>query len=146
EGARKLTVAFGLEIFGLSTLRGGKTPMTVNFTPHLIPMSRGELVTCYAKLADGASVESCTDALSTRYADEAFVFMAPDGVLPQTQFVRGSNRVMLAVRPDRIPGRVIVIAALDNLVKGSAGQALQNFNVMFDQPESTGLEQVALFP
>ncbi|MEM6988689.1 MAG: N-acetyl-gamma-glutamyl-phosphate reductase, partial [Pseudomonadota bacterium] len=102
------------------------TALTVNFTPHLIPMSRGELVTCYVKLADGVSVEDCENTLRERYADEAFVFMAPEGVLPQTQFVRGSNRVMLAVRPDRIPGRAIVIAALDNLVKGSAGQALQN--------------------
>ncbi|MEM9603326.1 MAG: N-acetyl-gamma-glutamyl-phosphate reductase [Pseudomonadota bacterium] len=120
--------------------------VTVNFTPHLIPMSRGELVTCYAKLAEGATAADCEAALAARYADEPFVFMAPEGALPQTQFVRGSNRVMLAVRPDRIPGRVIVIAALDNLVKGSAGQALQNFNVMFDQVETTGLEQVALFP
>ncbi len=120
--------------------------VTVNFTPHLIPMSRGELVTCYAKLADGVSAEDCDAALRARYAQENFVFMAPEGSLPQTQFVRGSNRVMLGVRPDRIPGRVIVIAALDNLVKGSAGQALQNFNVMFGLPEDAGLSQVALFP
>lgn len=120
--------------------------VVVNFTPHLIPMSRGELVTCYAKLADRQTVEDCEAALRQRYQHEPFVFMAPDGVLPQTQFTRGSNRVMLAVRPDRIPGRVIVIAALDNLVKGSAGQAVQNFNLMFGLEETSGLEQVALFP
>ena len=122
------------------------TDVTVNFTPHLIPMSRGELVTCYAKLADGVTPAMCESALRTRYESEPFVALAPEGVLPQTQYVRGSNRVMLAVRPDRIPGRVIVIAALDNLVKGSAGQALQNFNLMCGLPETTGLEQVAMFP
>ncbi len=71
----------------------------------------------------------------------------PDsGVFPATQFVRGSNNVLLGCYEDRIPGRVIVISALDNLVKGSAGQAIQNFNLLFGFPETTSLEQVALFP
>ena len=72
--------------------------------------------------------------------------MAPNGVLPSTQFVRGSNNVMLGAYADRMPGRVILISTLDNLVKGSAGQAIQNFNLMFGLPETMGLEQVALFP
>ena len=72
--------------------------------------------------------------------------MAPKGVLPATQYVRGSNRVMLGVVPDRVPGRVILMSTLDNLVKGSAGQAVQNFNLMFGLPETTGLEQVTMFP
>ena len=72
--------------------------------------------------------------------------MAPKGVLPSTQFVRGSNNVMLGVYADRMPGPRHPVSTLDNLVKGSAGQAIQNFNLMFGLPETTGLEQVALFP
>jgi N-acetyl-gamma-glutamyl-phosphate reductase len=118
----------------------------VNFTPHLIPMSRGELCSVYARLAGGASAGDVALALEERYRDEPFVRMAPKGVLPATQFVRGSNNVLLSVHRDRVPGRVIVFSAIDNLVKGSAGQAIQNFNLMFGLPETAGLEQVALFP
>jgi len=120
--------------------------ITVNFTPHLIPMSRGELCTIYAKLAGKTTVADCVSTLGARYESEPFVAMAPKGVLPSTQFVRGSNNVMLGAHADRIPGRVILISTLDNLVKGSAGQAIQNFNLMFGLPETMGLEQVALFP
>ncbi len=123
-----------------------KQDVTVNFTPHLIPMSRGELITAYAKLTPGATFEDCRAALVERYADEPFIALPPEGSYPQTQFVRGSNRVLLNAYEDRVPGRVILIAALDNLVKGSAGQALQNFNIMCGLPEVTGLEQVAMFP
>ncbi len=118
----------------------------VNFTPHLIPMSRGELITAYARLAGGATAEDCRKALQDRYADEPFVALAPEGVNPATQYVRGSNNVMLAVYADRVPGRVILVSTLDNLVKGSAGQAIQNFNLMFGLAETSGLEQVSLFP
>ena len=120
--------------------------LTINFTPHLIPMSRGELVTCYARLTEGHTVKDCKQVFSDQYSDEPFIGLSPEGVVPHTQFVRGSNQVMLNVYADRIPGRVIVIAALDNLVKGSSGQALQNLNVMAGFPETTGLEQIALFP
>ncbi len=120
--------------------------VTVSFTPHLVPMARGELITAYAALSDGATADDCNDALAGRYADDAFVSLSPEGVVPSTQFVRGSNNVMLKAFADRVPGRVILISTLDNLVKGSAGQAIQNFNVMHDLPETMGLEQVALFP
>ena len=123
-----------------------KQLLTINFTPHLIPMSRGELVTCYARLSNGHTAEDCRQVLSTRYSNEPFVDISPKGIFPQTQYVRGSNRVMLNAYEDRIPGRVIIIAALDNLVKGSSGQALQNLNVMAGFPETKGLEQLALFP
>ncbi len=126
--------------------RAASRDVVVNFTPHLIPMSRGEFITAHAKLADGASAADCEQVLAERYADEPFVRMAPDGILPATQQVRGSNYVVLGVREDRIPGRVILMSTLDNLVKGSSGQALQNFNLMFDLPESTALEQLPLFP
>jgi N-acetyl-gamma-glutamyl-phosphate reductase len=118
----------------------------VSFTPHLVPMSRGELITCYARLAGGASADDCRQALATRYGAEPFVLMAPEGVNPATHYVRGSNNVMLAAYADRVPGRVILVSTLDNLVKGSAGQAIQNFNLMFGLPETSGLEQVSLFP
>ncbi len=120
--------------------------VTVNFTPHLVPMARGELITAYAKTLNGALAADCNAVLAGRYEDEAFVGLAPEGVVPSTQFVRGSNNVILKAFADRISGRVILISTLDNLVKGSAGQALQNFNIMHGLPETTGLEQVALFP
>ncbi|MFL5259033.1 MAG: N-acetyl-gamma-glutamyl-phosphate reductase [Hyphomicrobiales bacterium] len=126
--------------------RAAGREVIVNFTPHLVPMSRGELCTTYARLADGASRQDCLRILEERYGPEPFVHMAPKGVIPATQFVRGSNNVMLAAYADRIPGRVILVSTLDNLVKGSAGQAIQNFNLMFGFAETAGLEQVALFP
>src|SRR6185295_16095244 len=118
--------------------------LTVNFTPHLIPMSRGELCTSYVKL-NGASADDLRAALERAYRDEPFVHVAKKGVLPQTQNVRGSNYVQIGVFADRIKDRAIVISTLDNLVKGSAGQAIQNMNLMFGLPETAGLEQIALF-
>ncbi len=118
----------------------------INFTPHLIPMSRGELCTSYVRLQGGASADDLRAALADAYREEVFIHVAPAGVLPQTQNVRGSNYCQIGVVKDRIPGRAIVISVIDNLVKGSAGQAVQNFNLMFDIEESTGLMQQALFP
>lgn len=119
--------------------------VTVNFTPHLIPMARGELCTHYVKLK-GATADDLRTALAQAYRDEPFVHVANKGVMPQTQNVRGSNYVQIGVIEDRIKDRAIVISTLDNLVKGSAGQAIQNMNLMFGFPETTGLEQIALFP
>jgi N-acetyl-gamma-glutamyl-phosphate reductase len=119
--------------------------VTVNFTPHLIPMARGELCTSYVKL-NGASADDLRAALSQAYRNEPFVHVAKKGVVPQTQNVRGSNYVQIGVFADRIKNRAIVISVLDNLVKGSAGQAIQNMNLMLGFPETMGLEQVALFP
>jgi N-acetyl-gamma-glutamyl-phosphate reductase len=119
--------------------------VTVNFTPHLIPMSRGELCTSYVRL-NGATADDLRATLEKAYRDEPFVRVAKKGVLPQTQNVRGSNYVQIGVIADRIKSRAIVISVLDNLVKGSAGQAMQNMNLMLGFPETTGLEQIALFP
>ncbi|MBV6659183.1 MAG: N-acetyl-gamma-glutamyl-phosphate reductase [Devosiaceae bacterium] len=121
-------------------------PITIGFTPHLVPMARGELLTCHVRLAGGATADSVREALARRYVDEQFVQVLPAGAVPKTQNVRGSNRVDIAVFADRLPGRAIIIGALDNLVKGSAGQAIQNFNLAFGFDEATALEQVALFP
>ncbi|MGH6925047.1 MAG: N-acetyl-gamma-glutamyl-phosphate reductase [Propylenella sp.] len=120
-------------------------PVTVNFTPHLIPMSRGELCTSYVRLK-GASSADLRAHLAESYRGEPFVHVAPEGVLPQTQNVRGSNYAQIGVFADRIKGRAIVISVLDNLVKGSAGQALQNMNLAFGIEETTGLLQLPLFP
>lgn len=118
----------------------------VNFTPHLVPMTRGELVTCYLRMSGGAGVDDVRAALVKRYADEPFIHVLGAGDVPSTQSVRGSNYVSIGVFADRVPGRVIVIAALDNLVKGSAGQALQNMNVVFGLEETAGLTQLPMFP
>lgn len=126
--------------------RAAGKDVLVNFTPHLVPMARGEFISAYAKLAQGRSADDCRAELEKVYADEPFVHMTPESVTPATQYVRGSNKVMLGVFADRAPGRVILMSTLDNLVKGSAGQALQNFNIMFGLKETTGLQQVTLFP
>ncbi|MCH8685933.1 N-acetyl-gamma-glutamyl-phosphate reductase [Pedomonas mirosovicensis] len=118
----------------------------ISFTPHLVPINRGELETITVELSDGQSADSLREALAARYADEPFVHVLPKGVAPATRMVRGSNHCVINVFPDRIPGRAIVVSAIDNLVKGSSGQAIQNFNVMFGLPETMGLEQAPLFP
>ncbi|MEM6492691.1 MAG: N-acetyl-gamma-glutamyl-phosphate reductase, partial [Pseudomonadota bacterium] len=124
----------------------GAEPRPVSFTPHLVPMNRGELLTCHLRLVDGAKAADLRDRLSGRYSDEAFVHLLPEGRIPTTAMTRGSNHAVLQVVDDRIPGRAIAISALDNLVKGSAGQAIQNMNVMMGLPETLGLEQLGLFP
>lgn len=122
------------------------SPVTINFTPHLAPMSRGELCTSYVRLAAKASVQDLRKALERAYKDSPFVRIVEDGVIPATQHVRGSNFCHIGIFADRIQGRAIVVSAIDNLVKGSAGQALQNFNVMYGFEETTGLQQLPLFP
>jgi len=120
--------------------------LLVNFTPHLMPMNRGELLTTYVKLANGTTATDIRSALATRYADEPFVRLAPQGMAPATRHVRGSNHVLLQVYEDRIPNRAILVSTLDNLVKGSSGQAIQNLTLMFGLPEPMGLEQAPMFP
>ena len=119
-------------------------PVTVSFTPHLIPMNRGELVTMVVDSAH--AVADLRAVLADRYAAEPFVHLLPDGVAPATRMVRGSNHVVVNVFADRVPGRVIVVVAIDNLVKGSSGQAVQNMNVMLGLTETGGLTQAPLFP
>lgn len=120
--------------------------VTVNFTPHLVPMTRGELCTCYVQLGDGTTADDIREGLQQAYRESPFVRVVDKGVTPATQHVRGSNYCHIGVFADRIPGRAIVISTIDNLVKGSAGQALQNFNVMYGLDETTALEQLPLFP
>ncbi len=124
--------------------RATGAPVTVSFTPHLVPMNRGELVTMVVETPH--AVADLRATLAERYATEPFVHLLPEGVAPATRMVRGSNHVVVNVFADRVPGRAIVVVAIDNLVKGSSGQALQNMNVMLGLPETTGLTHAPLFP
>ncbi|HEY1983030.1 MAG TPA: N-acetyl-gamma-glutamyl-phosphate reductase [Xanthobacteraceae bacterium] len=116
-----------------------------SFTPHLVPMNRGILSTIYVRGVK-ASPQDLHALLSKSYANEPFVHVLPFGATPQTRHVRGSNMTFIGVVADRIPGRAIIVSALDNLTKGASGQAVQNMNLMLAFAETTGLEQVALFP
>ncbi len=120
--------------------------VVVTFTPHLVPMNRGILSTIYVRGKRGRTPEDLHALLLKSYAKEPFVHVLPFGETPQTRHVRGSNMTFIGVAKDRIEGRAIIVSALDNLVKGASGQAIQNMNLMMGWPETTGLEQVALFP
>ena len=121
-------------------------PVTVNFTPHLIPMNRGILSTIYVRLAAGVEFAALRGTLERAYADEPFVRVVPAGVSPASRHVRGSNFALIGAFADRLPGRAILVSVLDNLVKGASGQALQNMNLMFGLPETAGLEQQPMYP
>ncbi len=116
--------------------------VAVTFVPHLLPQNRGILATCYVK----GEAEAVHAALSRRYADEPFLVVLPLGEAPATRHVRGSNFCHLGVVPDRRPGRVMIFSALDNLTKGSSGQAVQNANLMLGIEETAGLMLAPVFP
>ena len=118
----------------------------LNFTPHLVPMNRGILVTAYATLKPGVTEEEVRNAYEKYYAGEKFVRVLQPGVCPQTKWVEGSNYVDVNVKVDPRTNRVVMMGALDNLVKGAAGQAVQNMNIMFGLDESEGLDLVPMFP
>ncbi|APX88802.1 N-acetyl-gamma-glutamyl-phosphate reductase [Brevirhabdus pacifica] len=117
-------------------------PVQVQFTPHLLPANRGILATVYVR----GSAETVHETLRAAYADEPFLEVLPFGELPSTRHVRGSNFCHLGVVGDRIAGRAVVVAALDNLTKGSSGQALQNANLMLGNAETEGLMLAPVFP
>ena len=123
----------------------GKDVM-INFTPHLVPMNRGILVTAYANLVKKVSYEEVKAVYDECYAGEKFVRVLDRNVCPETRNVHGSNYVDVNFRIDERTNRLIMMGAIDNLVKGAAGQAIQNMNIMFDLPEETGLLQVPMFP
>ncbi|HZQ13112.1 MAG TPA: N-acetyl-gamma-glutamyl-phosphate reductase [Pseudolabrys sp.] len=116
------------------------------FTPHLVPMNRGILSTIYVRGRRGRTPEDLHAILLKSYMKEPFVHVLPFGETPHTRHVRGSNMTFIGVAKDRIPGRAIIVSALDNLVKGASGQAIQNMNLVMGWAETMGLEQVALFP
>ncbi len=118
----------------------------INFTPHLIPMNRGILATCYAQLKDGVSAEQVQAAYEKHYKEEFFIRLLGCGSFPETRWVEGSNFVDIGFTVDERTRRVIAVGALDNLVKGAAGQAVQNMNLAFGLEETMGLKLVPLFP
>lgn len=123
----------------------GKT-VTLNFTPHLIPMNRGILVTAYASYKKGATKDEIRNAYEKAYKDEYFVRFLEDGVCPETKWVEGSNFVDVNVKVDERTGRVIMMGAMDNITKGAAGQAVQNMNILFGFDEAEGLRLVPMVP
>ena len=121
---------------------GGKRP-GLTFVPHLVPMIRGILATIYAPVRRETDFQQLFEK---RYAGEPFVDVLPAGTQPETRWVRGTNNCRLAVHRPRGSGMLVVVAVEDNLVKGAAGQAVQNMNLLFGLPETRGLEQAALLP
>lgn len=119
-------------------------PVMINFTPHLTPMNRGILVTAYAKLTGNYDYDTLKAAYDKYYNDEYFVRVLGKDVCPETRCVAGSNFVDVNFRIDKRTGRVIMMGAMDNLVKGAAGQAIQNMNIMFGLDEKTGLMAVPM--
>lgn len=121
-------------------------PIKLIFTPHLAPMNRGILATAYAKITPGATYEHMKTAYDKYYKDEQFVRVLCKDVCPETRWVEGSNLVDVNFKIDERTGHVIMMGALDNLVKGAAGQAVQNMNLLFGLPENMGLNMVPVFP
>ena len=123
-----------------------RKPVTLSFTPHLIPMNRGILITAYATLAKAVSYDEVKAVYDKYYAGEQFVRVLEKDVTPQTRWVEGSNFVDVNFKIDTRTNRIVMMGAMDNVVKGAAGQAVQNMNLLFGLPENTGLKQIPLFP
>lgn len=121
-------------------------PVLLNFTPHLVPMNRGILVTAYANLKEGVTEADIRAAYDKYYKDEKFVRVLDAGVCPETRWVEGSNYTDINFKVDERTRRVVMMGALDNLVKGAAGQAVQNMNLIFGLDEAEGLNLVPMFP
>jgi N-acetyl-gamma-glutamyl-phosphate reductase len=121
-------------------------PVTVSFTPTLAPMPRGILATCSAKALPGVTAADVRTAYAKAYQDEPFVHLLPEGQWPATASVYGSNAVQLQVAHDEAAGRVVVVSAIDNLTKGTAGGAVQSMNIALGLPEATGLPTVGVAP
>lgn len=121
-------------------------PLKIIFTPHLVPMNRGILVTGYANLTQSLTYETVRAAYDKYYADEKFIRVLDQNVCPETRWVEGSNYVDVNFKIDERTNRIVVMGALDNIVKGAAGQAIQNMNLIFGLPESEGLELAPMFP
>lgn len=121
-------------------------PVTISFTPHLVPMNRGILVTAYASLVKDATTEEVKAIYDKYYQNEYFVRVLEPGLPPETRWVEGSNFADVSFKLDPRTKRVVMMGAIDNMVKGAAGQAMQNMNLLFGLPENTGLKQVPVFP
>lgn len=157
EGSLHCETSEGLHAYGIGTHRHGPEieqglseaagrPVMVTFTPHLVPMNRGILCTTYATLAEGQDAATARACLAQAFARDPFVTVLPEGGVPQTRHVRGSNHLLIGVHAGRVPGRLILTSVEDNLVKGASGQAIQAMNVMLGFDETLGLDHQPLFP
>lgn len=147
----------GFKAYGVGTHRHGPeiaqelsfaagVPVAMIFTPHLVPMNRGILSTCYAQLKKGVAPGRVREVLEDQYRDEFFVDILPPGVFPSTKWVYGSNMVQIGVYADDDSGQVMLVSALDNLCKGASGQAIQNLNLMLGIEETKGLRLAGVHP
>ena len=157
EGSLFAEVAEGVHAYGVAShrhapeieqlvSRAAGHRVTLNFTPHLMPMNRGILSSIYVRLTGTATADDLRATLSKRYSGEPFVHVLQDGAVPATRHVRGSNHCLIGVYADRVPGRAIILSVIDNLVKGASGQAIQNMNLICGLDETTGLTQQPMFP
>ena len=161
---RKATLAFaysettdGAQAYAIGTHRhapemdqaiqdfAGKTA-SVRFTPHLLPMNRGMIATCHVTLKGGATVSDLRAHYVESYGAEPFVHVLNEGQVPQTRHVRGSNHCQIGIFADRTPHSAVIVSVIDNLTKGSSGQAIQNYNAVRGWDERVGLEHVGVFP
>ncbi len=126
--------------------RAAQKDITLSFTPHLVPMNRGILITAYASLKEGVTEEAVIASYQSHYGNERFVRLLPPGTFPETRWVKGSNNCDIGFKIDTRTGRIIVGGAIDNLVKGASGQAIQNMNIICDLPEDAGLDLMPGFP
>ncbi len=126
--------------------KGAGKNVKINFTPHLVPMNRGILTTTYSAATGKTDLNGLRDILKEFYSGAGFVRILPPPILPNTAYVRGSNFCDIWIHLDRRTGRIITVSAIDNLVKGASGQAIQNMNIMYGLDEWMGLDNPALYP
>ncbi|MCX5779652.1 MAG: N-acetyl-gamma-glutamyl-phosphate reductase, partial [Firmicutes bacterium] len=147
----------GIKAYGVGTHRHGPEiaqelslaageAVGMIFTPHLVPMNRGILSTCYCRLRTGARANQIREVLEDKYQAEYFVDILPEGIFPHTKWVYGSNLVQIGIYAEQGSGNVIVVSALDNLCKGASGQAVQNLNLMLGLEETQGLRFAGVHP
>lgn len=157
EGLLYSEVTDGAHAYGVATHRHAPEidqslerfsgqPTRVSFTPHLVPMNRGMIATCYVELTDGATVEQLRTEYVRRYERDPFVHIMKPGQVPHTRHIRGSNQAHIGIFADRRSGRAIIVSVIDNLAKGSSGQAVQNYNLTQGWDETLGLQNPPLFP
>lgn len=126
------------------SLAGGKQ-ISLSFTPHLLPLQRGILSTCYANLMPGISGDDVYHAFKKHYNNEPFVIVNPEGTLPELKHVRGTNYASIGFKIDKRLNRVVIVSAIDNLIKGASGQAIQNMNLLFSLDETMGLQALSQY-
>jgi N-acetyl-gamma-glutamyl-phosphate reductase len=128
----------------LSEING--SDINILFTPHLVPMNRGILCTCYGNLKEQFNFDEIKQVFEKYYSKENFIRLKKKGVLPETRWVKGSNYCDIGFTIDKKASKIIIIGAIDNLIKGAAGQAVQNMNIMFNLEETMGLKSIPMFP